>query len=294
MGRPLPPALAASLDILRCPACGQALTPADGSLACPARHSFDVARAGYVSLLTGRGAVTSDDDEMARARERFLSAGSYDPLADALAELSAPVLEPADDRAMRPSDAPPSRILDAGCGSGHYLSHVLRRFRDVSGVGFDTSPRSLRFAARAHERAAVWRGDSFAPFPLRDDSVDVLLDVFAPRNPPEFARVLRPGGLLLVARPAADHLAELRAAIPGMVAVDPRKEERLSTALDPLFRTVAVRELRFTMDLSAQSARDLVAMTPSARHVDPDLLAASLEDGLRVSAAMIISAHAPL
>nr|BFF17933.1 hypothetical protein GCM10025730_14540 [Promicromonospora thailandica] len=107
----------------------------------------------------------------------------------------------------------------------------------------------------------------FRPFPVASGCADVLLDVFAPRNPAEFHRVLRPGGALVVVRPYRGHLAELRRQVSGMVAVDPDKERRLHDALDPWFEPVRTREVEYTTPLTRQEAVDLVLMTPSARHV---------------------------
>lgn len=311
----VPAALLDALDILRCPTCGAQLTVRDRSLHCSQRHTFDIARAGYASMLGGGGARSGDDDEMARARERFLGSGAYAPLLAAIAELAEAavpalaVTEPP--RTSRspgpsvpavqspsagpdPSGAAPT-VLDMGCGPGYYLAGLLDRFEGARGLGVDTSARSLRFAARAHDRAAACSGDVFAPFPLADDSIDLLVDVFAPRHPAEFARVLRPSGALVVARPGADHLAELREAIPGMVSMDPRKEERLHGALEPFFDTTATRELTYELPLDEARARDLVAMTPSARHVPQETLARSLAEQdpsmPEVTVSVLISTH---
>lgn len=278
-----PSALISLLDVLRCPACEGALVADGRALQCPRRHSFDLARAGYVSLLGGGGAVSGDDDEMARARDRFLGTGTYEPLLDGIGDLAqqeVPALgeDPAPADLSAPAPAP--TILDAGCGPGYYLAGLLDRFPAARGLGFDTSARSLRFAARAHQRAAVYTGDVFAPFPLADESADLLLDVFAPRNPAEFARVLRPQGRLVVVRPTGAHLAELREIVPQMVSVDPRKEERLHAALDPFFATTAQRELTYRVSVDEARIRDLIAMTPSARHVEKAPLAAALAEAL--------------
>lgn len=286
----VPPALLDALDVLRCPQCDAALDPAPNALRCPRRHTFDVARAGYVSLLGGGGAISGDDDEMARARQRFLDSGAYEPLLAGIADLAAETVPALEDT---------STILDAGCGTGYYLAGLLDRFPAARGLGFDTSARSLRFAARAHERAAVYSGDVFAPFPLAEDSADLLLDVFAPRNPAEFARVLRPEGRLVVVRPTGTHLAELREIVPQMVTVDPRKEERLHTALDPLFATTAQREVTYQVPVDEARVRDLIAMTPSARHVDEGPLATALAAALDgqsstvfpVTVSVLVSAH---
>ena len=71
-----PPALAPFLDRLRCPVCrAPRLRPRPGVLRCAAGHTFDIARHGYVGLLTGARATSGDDASMVRARERFLAGG---------------------------------------------------------------------------------------------------------------------------------------------------------------------------------------------------------------------------
>ncbi|MFI9488968.1 methyltransferase domain-containing protein [Promicromonospora sp. NPDC052451] len=254
---PLPPALDLILPVLRCPACGAGLSPGDGALRCPRRHSFDVARHGYAGLLTGARATSGDDGPMARARRDFLAAGRYAPVRDAVAGLAG---------GAGPVDRP-ATVLDVGCGTGYYLAGVLDALPGSVGLGLDTSAHALRVAAKAHARAAAATWDVFRPFPVATEQVDVVLDVFAPRNPAEFHRVLRPGGVLVVVRPFGGHLAELRRQVARMVAVDPDKERRLHDALDPWFEAVRTHEVEYVTPLTRQEALDLVLMTPSARHV---------------------------
>jgi 23S rRNA (guanine745-N1)-methyltransferase len=170
---PLPPALELFLDLLRCPTCRTRLHPDLGVLRCRAGHTFDIARHGYVSLLTGNRATSSDDAAIARARGRFLATGEYGPIRQAVARLAAGTV---------PEQG---TVVDVGCGTGYYLAGVLDQLPGAYGLGLDTSVRALRSAARAHERAAAVAWDVFRPFPLADGMVDVVLDVFAPRNPPE-------------------------------------------------------------------------------------------------------------
>ncbi|MFE0422966.1 putative RNA methyltransferase [Streptomyces sp. NPDC058953] len=254
----LPPALAHFLDALRCPVCRARLRPERHALRCPAGHTFDIARRGYAGLLTGSRAISGDDAAMVRARNRFLSTGTYAPVLRALTRLTADAL---------PGRGDGSTVMDIGCGTGYYLAGVLDQLPGARGLGLDTSVPALRSAARAHPRAAAASWDVFRPFPLADRSADVVLDVFAPRNPPEFHRVLRPAGRLIVVRPVARHLAELRDRIPAMVTVDPNKEQRLHQALDPYFAAIDTRQVEYTAPLTGQEAVDLVGMTPSARHL---------------------------
>ena len=78
-----------------CPVCsgGLAAVPEERRLACDKGHSFDIARAGYVSLTLGsRSRPTGDTAAMVRARAEFLSTGLYEPIARAVTEVVREVL----------------------------------------------------------------------------------------------------------------------------------------------------------------------------------------------------------
>jgi 23S rRNA (guanine745-N1)-methyltransferase len=246
------------LDVLRCPLCGDRLDTSAGALRCGSRHTFDIARHGYVSLLTGdMRAGSADTAPMVQARDAFLGAGHYAPLARTVAEAGARWC------------AARGTVLDAGAGTGYYLAAALDTVPEAVGLGLDVSKFALRRAARAHSRAgaAVW--DVWHDLPVRSESVDVVLNVFAPRNGPEFRRVLRPGGALVVVTPTPRHLVELRRAA-GLLTVDAAKEERLGRTLDAHFRAERdeALELEYALRLTPQEAEDLVSMGPTARHVD--------------------------
>jgi 23S rRNA (guanine745-N1)-methyltransferase len=259
------PALDLILPIVRCPVCEAALARDGSTLRCPNRHSFDIARQGYVSLLTGTKPTSGDDAAMVRARQQFLEGGAFAPIRAAISDLATG------------TPRPPTTVVEVGCGTGYYLAGVLEALPAARGLGLDSSARALRIAAKAHPRAAAATWDAFRPFPLASASVDLMLDVFAPRNPPEFHRVLHPEGRLIVARPDEGHLADLRRQIGEMVGIDPIKEERLHQALDPHFEVIDTERVEYTASLSRGNVLDLLAMTPSARHL-------SAEDLTRVAA----------
>ncbi len=241
---------------LRCPVCHDGLTLDGPSVRCPHGHSFDVARAGYVNLLTTSGAGTADTAAMVAARAEFLGGGFYDPLLRAVA-------------AAVPATA---RVLvDAGAGTGEYLAVALAAAPEADGIAVDVSVPAVRRAARVSRAGAVV-ADVWQSLPVRDGAADVVLNVFAPRNPAEFRRVLRPGGLLLVVTPYDNHLAELMSAL-GLLRVEPNKLGRLDAALADRFRLDRRVEVTGTLSLSQAAAQSLIAMGPSAHHVDAATLA---------------------
>jgi 23S rRNA (guanine745-N1)-methyltransferase len=265
---------------LLCPVCGGRLSRRVASLVCPARHSFDIARHGYVNLAAGRPLV-GDTAAMVADRQAFLAASHYRPLAERVAELAAGLL---------PTSG--GLVVDAGGGIGYYLAHVLDEAPAATGLVLDSSVAALRRAAKAHPRGAAVGWSVWEPWPLPDRGVDVVLDVFAPRNPTEFYRVLGPGGALLVVTPGREHLAEVRGAA-RLIGVDERKDERLEQALGSRFRTQAREELIYPMRLDAAGVRLVAGMGPSAHHRDPDDLPVPVPEPVTVTASFVLTVYRP-
>ncbi|HZB47625.1 MAG TPA: methyltransferase domain-containing protein [Mycobacteriales bacterium] len=265
---------------LACPYCAADLVPAPGALRCPAGHSFDLARQGYVTLLPrGARGPAGDTAGMVAARDRFLAAGHYAPLTRALVAAAA--------------GAGPGAVLDVGAGTGHHLAAVLDAAAGRVGVALDASRYAARRAARAHPRAGAVVADAWRGLPVRTAAAGLVLDVFAPRNGPEIARVLAPGGQLLVVTPAADHLAELVGAL-GLLTVDERKDERLAGSLEPHLAPVDRTEHRWPLSLPVADAVAAAAMGPSAHHLDPAELAdraAALPDPVPTTAAVVLTRY---
>ena len=275
------------LDVLRCPHCGAALARQGGAVRCAAGHSFDIARQGYLSLLPGDAELGSADTaEMVAARERFLDAGHFDPLADAVAAAA--------ERALH--RRPDGCILDLGAGTGWLLSRVLEAAPGRAGLALDLSKHALRRAARAHERIGAVAADAWRPLPVRDGAVALALSVFAPRNGAEIARVLRPGGALIVVVPTGRHLIELVETL-DLLTVDERKPQRLAAQLDPHLSAPGASALEWTLALSRKEAIDVVAMGPSAVHVNTAALHEAIEDlsePVSVTASVELSVRRPL
>ncbi|MEU6023414.1 putative RNA methyltransferase [Micromonospora sp. NPDC047134] len=282
------------VERLRCPVCGEGLTiTADGgqALRCPRRHSFDIARQGYVNLLTGRAPHLGDTTEMVAARAQFLAAGHYDIISTALAEAAARHLPspPAGTARAYPL------VVDAGAGTGRHLAAVLAAVPAAVGLALDIAKPAVRRAARAHPRGSAALADTWQRLPLADASVALLLNVFAPRNGPEFRRVIDPAGRLLVVTPTAEHLTELVDAL-GLLRVDPAKVDRVAASLGDHFVEESSTVHRQELTLSHAEVATLVGMGPSAWHADPAGLAdriGGLGEPVRVRMAVRLGVYRP-
>jgi 23S rRNA (guanine745-N1)-methyltransferase len=260
---------------LTCPICTEPLRRDDGALRCPAGHSFDIAREGYVNLLPPqhrtRG-LEGDLPEMLRARRRFLEAGYYSPLRELLAEAVAEFLDD-DGRADSHRAGGPPCIAEVGCGEGYYIGGIGTLLRERYGLtprlfGMDLARAAVRLAARRYPEVTSFVGDVNRRIYLASGSLQVLLDIFAPRNPAEFARVLAPGGRAIVVIPAPEHLASIREAF-GLLEIQEEKEQRVLERFATDFDLVDRAELRYPFHLQPSAVADLIAMGPSQWHLEP-------------------------
>jgi 23S rRNA (guanine745-N1)-methyltransferase len=285
---------AACVRFLLCPVCGAAMEAAAAALRCAAGHAFDLARDGYANLLVTRRRRTrmvGDTPAMVAARASFLARGHYARLADELGGLVA--------RHLRSRGRPePGCIVDVGCGTGYYLGRLRDRLL-ADGVappclfGTDVSKHAVRRAARAHPDATFLVADTRAGIPLAAHSAVAVLDVFAPREGAELARLLAPDGLLVVVTPGPAHLAELADRV-GLVGIQPEKQRAVADGLAPWFRPRQARRLRYAVELTGPEAAELARMGPSAWHLTSAALAdAERLDRLTVTADFRLAAYAP-
>lgn len=230
--------------VLACPHCALSLALTNLGATCPTGHSFDRGRGGYLNLLVGGRlgptVTPGDTPDALAARRRFLSAGHYAPVAEALG---------------RAVGEPRGPVLDVGCGEGYYLSglHGPQRY------GLDISKAAVQMAARAHPTIQFVVGSAYR-LPVLDGSVGVVVSVFAPHPFAEFTRVLQADGWWVAVTPGPRHLQEMRPTPTGDTGG--KAAERIQRRSDPPTEAVAATHVEFTLDLDADSAHDLFLMTP--------------------------------
>lgn len=263
------------VSVLRCPVCGDPLDLTARTARCPGGHTYDLAKQGYLNLLPSASTgIEGDSAVMIEARTAFLADGFYEPIRDALiANTTADGL-----------------IVEVGAGTGYYLAGVVGAQPGRLGLALDVSKYAARRAAKVDPRIGSVICDAWRELPLLDDTAQVILNVFAPRNAQEMARILAPGGTLLVVTPNQRHLTEL-VDVLGMLRVDEEKERRLADSLAG-FARVGAELVEMQLRLDHPAVERLVAMTPSARHLAAGELAeriAVLADPLEVTLSVTVS-----
>ena len=178
---------------LKCPVCGEALTLMPKEASCPKGHRFDRAASGYLNLLLSQNKHTKapgDSRDMVLSRRRFLDAGYYQPLREALVS--------------RIKSYSPDTILDAGCGEGYYTSKMSEICKTI---GVDLSKDAVLRASK-RDKEGIYCVASIFDLPVCDTSIDVITSVFAPYSAKEFARVARSAVIAVI--PGSKHLFGLK------------------------------------------------------------------------------------
>lgn len=231
---------------LLCPICGMELNQVERQYLCPQNHSFDIARQGYVNLLTVQQKHSlnpGDTRDQVLSRRAFLEEGYYAPICQTLI-----------DTAKGFNITGP--ILDVGCGEGYYSS----RLADALGAeltGLDISKEAVRCAA-AKYKGKLWMCATAAHIPVEDGAAQLVTSLFALTLPEEFARVLQPGGYYFQVLAAEDHLMGLKSVIYDSIH---HKEKDTLPEL-PGFERVTSIPIRFDFSVEGQQVQNLFSMTP--------------------------------
>ena len=230
---------------LICPVCGKPLQRVEKALVCPSGHSFDIARQGYVNLLTVQqkhSLSPGDTREQVLSRRAFLEAGFYAPISDALNQAAL-------DWGAK------GEILDVGCGEGYYSARLARAMAAPL-TGLDISKEAVRCAAAKYKDAA-WLCATAAHIPVADGSAGTLTSLFALTLPEEFHRVLRPDGLFFQVLAGEDHLLGLKSIVYDQLT----HKQKDSTPALPGFQLVDSRPIRFTFRVEGEQVRSPVSYT---------------------------------
>lgn len=186
------------MSVLKCPVCSLDLIKNGKCLKCNNNHSFDIAKEGYVNLLSAHksGDNVGDNKEMARFRRDFLNKGYYSTLANAVGECL--------EKYTKESDI----VLDICCGEGYYTEQLTKKYNREY-YGFDISKNMVRLAAK-RKCGADFFVANISSIPVKSESVDFAFHLFAPFHCEEFSRILSRDGVIVTAIPGKEHLYELK------------------------------------------------------------------------------------
>lgn len=233
---------------LICPLCGKPLHQDERRLLCDNRHSFDIARQGYINLLPVQNKHSlhpGDTKEMLLARRRFLDRGFYEPVCQSVVDTLRRYL------AVRQPV-----IADIGCGEGYYTARIRQQCH-ADCIGIDIAKEGVRMAC-ARDKSILWLAATASHLPLADSSVDAVTALFSLFQPEEYTRILKPGGIVTEVTVGNDHLLELKRMIYDTVFA----QDKHPAPCGPHFTELLTEEHRYSVTLQKQELQELLLMTP--------------------------------
>lgn len=258
-----------------CPNCKQPLINYTKYYRCPNAHSFDVAKEGYLNLLLPKKNSThlhGDNKEMIVARKNFLEKDYFKPLSDKITELLIPLIDSN------------STILDAGCAHGYYSNKLTSISNNI--IGIDISKYAISKAAK-HIPNGTFLVASLADIPIENDSIDLIINIFAPHFENEFSRILKRHGILIKVTPATNHLQELK----DVLYENPYSKEDKIYDLELFFLLKSI-SLEYQMMVSKDDLLALLQMTPYYyKTANNDKAKLNHLKNLSITAAFIISIY---
>ena len=246
----------ASATAFSCPICQENLSLVESSLKCSNRHSFDLAKFGYVNLAPQIKQSANYDKENFQNRHQILEAGFYQNILEAISNLLS-------------NSESAKTVLDIGCGEGFYSRKLQESHPEKTFYAFDISKDSVQIAAKSELNWAVnWFVGDLARLPIKDGSMDILLDIFSPANYGEFRRVLSKGGILIKVIPTENHLKEIRQMVQDQLTKKDYSNQDIKEHFQEHFSIQSSQIASLTKPITAEQRQALLTMTPLLFHVD--------------------------
>ncbi|MDU4339729.1 MAG: methyltransferase domain-containing protein, partial [Streptococcus mitis] len=238
------------------PICQENLTLVESSLKCNNRHSFDLAKFGYVNLAPQIKQSANYDKKNFQNRQQILEAGFYQAILEVVSDLLS-------------NSKNAKTILDIGCGEGFYSRKLQERHPDKTFYAFDISKDSVQIAAKSEPNWAVnWFVGDLARLPIKDASMDILLDIFSPANYGEFHRVLSKDGILIKVIPTENHLKEIRQKVQDQLTKKDYSNQDIKEHFQGHFTILSNQTASLTKTITPDQLQALLSMTPLLFHID--------------------------
>lgn len=226
------------------------------SLICTNKHCFDVAKQGYINLLS-HGLKTKYDKQMFASRKVILTSGFFDPLIEKISEKIISEIKSKKERI---------KILDAGCGEGSYLSGIKKRIfqdtqYDLLGVGVDISKEGISMASKEYPDN-IWLVADIARCPFEGKQFDFVLNILSPSNYAEFKRLLSDEGRIIKVIPESNYLQELRQILYAQTDKEFYSNDKTAELFKKNVDLIDIQRLQYSVTMDSAMLEHLVYMTP--------------------------------
>ena len=262
--------------LFSCPFCQQALFLSENSLKCKNKHSFDLAKFGYVNLAPQVKQSKDYDKSNFQNRQLILEAGFYQPILKKLLEILSSLPQH-------------GNLLDIGCGEGYYARNLQAQLPDKHIYAFDLSKESIQLAAKSdHSLTVNWFVGDLAHIPIQDASMDMILDIFSPANYQEFQRVLQKNGLLIKVIPSSQHLQEIRGIVAEQLTNTNYSNQKIIEHFKKSFTIADSYDVVSTFSLKENEKMALLKMTPLLFNMDIEKIDWSSLHNVTIAAKILV------
>ena len=243
-----------SHNIFKCPVCGDGMHLNDSySLVCSSNHSFDISKKGYVNLLTSSNKEVYSR-ELFESRHAICSRGFYEPIIESLKQ----IIQGYSDSASGIKEV---TVLDAGCGEGSYLCNLYEKIKGelkANLIGADISKEGISIAATACNDV-IWTVSDLTRLPLKNKSIDIILNILSPANYPEFERILSDDGIIIKVIPGEFYLQELRKLVINNRSYS---NQNVIDHFSKRLKLLQAQNISYQYSIDEDLLPDLIKMTP--------------------------------
>lgn len=254
--------------LFSCPVCGKGLTLNERALTCAEKHSFDIAKQGYVNLYRGKP-VNEYSKESFQERQQILNKGMYKHILDEICDFLS--------NKYRDESCGKKVLIDAGCGEGYYSREIALRLGEklkLDIFGADISRDSVKIAAgTANGMGSIaadikWLVADIGNLPVRNGQADIILDIFTSANYQEFKRVLSESGYIIKVIPGSGHVRELRQAAMEQLFHKNYDERKGSDIFGEHFDIIYQKTVSKSFNVTPEERDIFINMTPLLFQVD--------------------------
>lgn len=242
--------------LFKCPICNEDMIIINsGSFSCSLSHNFDLAKKGYINLLTAKFS-SFYSKELFESRSKICSLGFYQPLIDELVKIISEYKSKTNSEKLI--------LLDAGCGEGSLLYDVYRGLKynvNNTFIGVDISKESINIATR-NTTDIIWCVSDLANLPFKNHSFDIVINILSPANYGEFIRVLNDKGIVVKVVPGLNYLKEIRNIINVNYGLNEYSNTKVINYFKEKLSIKMTKNINYKFNLSKEFIPDLIKMTP--------------------------------
>lgn len=252
-----------NIKIFACPHCGESvILHQSKSLVCTNNHSFDLAKQGYVNMLT-HSVTSMYDQSLFEARKTVIDAMLYHQMYEVVVE-----------KLQALGDI--IHVLDTGCGEGTHLYKIQQQFDgELIASGIDIAKEGIQAAAKNYS-SAIWIVGDLAKSPYASQSFDAILNILSPANYGEFKRISKDGGKIIKVVPQSGYLKELRELYYANSDKEDYSNDKTVARFQENFDDVVIERVTLTQKLAPDLVPLLVHMTPMGWHQEQQIDAKQL------------------